>query len=158
MRIATSWHRSIKWALLGGLVVALAAPGAAAADTLTVTSSADSGLGSLRQAIAEAADGDTIAVGARHIVLTSGDLYVPQGKALTITGAGARETSISGNHTSGILETDAPLTLRGLTLRDGNDGQGAGVDTMGPLTLIDTAFIGNTAGYGGGACSPSKAG
>lgn len=42
---------------LGALFVA---PGSVRADTWTVTSTADSGPGTLRQALASAADGDTI--------------------------------------------------------------------------------------------------
>lgn len=136
----------------------LAAPATARAGTLTVTSSADDGAGSLRQAVADAGSGDTIDVGARDIVLTSGELDIDSGKALTIIGAGARATSVSGNHASRILDTNAPLTLSGLTLRDGKDIIGGAIETGGPLTLTEVALRDNDAsGNRGGAVDASGA-
>lgn len=138
-------RRTIICTALGLLGLALAMPGAASADTWTVTTSADGGPGSLRQLIAAAADGDTILVGARDIVLTAGELSMPGAKPLTIVGAGARATSISGNHATRIFDTTAPLTLRGMTLRDGQvSGDGGAIWTNSPLTLTDMAFVGNT--------------
>jgi hypothetical protein len=138
-------RRTIICTAVGLLVIPLATPGAAAADTPEVTTSADSGPGSLRQLIADAAYGDTILIGSRDIALTSGKLSVSPGKALTIAGAGARSTSISGSRAYRIIETDAALTLRDLTLRDGKVFyDGGAVWTTGPLTLIDTALVDNT--------------
>jgi hypothetical protein len=60
------------------------------AATLTVTSTADSGAGSLRQALADAIDGDTIefapALNAQTITLTSAELVID--KNITITAPG----------------------------------------------------------------------
>src|SRR5689334_1283501 len=65
-------------------------------STITVTSAADSGGGSLRDAIASANPGDTIefasAINGTPIVLTSGQLTISQ--SLTITGNGAANTII----------------------------------------------------------------
>ena len=63
----------------------LTAPAVAA--TLTVTTTADAGPGSLRDAIAAAASGDTIDVPAGTYVLTSGPLRIAAG--VTVAGAGA---------------------------------------------------------------------
>ena len=71
----------------------------ASAATITVTNGADSGAGSLRAAIAVASPGDTIVMPALSVSLTSGQLEI--NKSLTIAGAGARSTSISGTHQRG---------------------------------------------------------
>src|SRR4051812_21695255 len=75
--------------------------GAELADgrTITVQSDGDHGPGSLRAALAVAADGDTISIKAKlTILLTSGELVV--GKNLTIRGPGADGPTINGNGTS----------------------------------------------------------
>src|SRR5262249_45317985 len=101
--------------------------------TLTVTTNADSGAGSLRGAIAAAASGDTInfaadgLTGSQTITLTSGKL-VPTVN-LTITGAGAPPVSIV-SATSRVFDfplsspsTLTAVTLQGLTLNGtANDG------------------------------------
>src|SRR5690242_7446582 len=65
--------------------------GRALPSTLTVTSPLDSGPGSLRQAIIDARDGDTIAfddaLSGQAIVLTGGELVVDED--LTIVGLGS---------------------------------------------------------------------
>ena len=73
-----------------GLAVPLARPPASRAATLVVTSTADSGPGTLRDAINSAAPGDTItfSLPANSVItLTSGQLQID--KNLTINGPGA---------------------------------------------------------------------
>jgi len=138
-------------------------------NTITVTSAADSGAGSLRAAIAQAQAGDTIEFDARlanqTITLTSGQLEVD--KDLIINGAKAPGITISGNNTSRVffVQGDPPwepleVTLKNLTIADGKttekgeDGAGAGVWTFSStkLTLENTTFKNNHAnGEGGGA-------
>src|SRR5438876_8223193 len=66
------------------------------AATITVTSTADSGAGSLRAALASASDGDTIDFSVTGtITLTSGELLV--GKSVTISGPGAANLAVNGN-------------------------------------------------------------
>ena len=67
-----------------------------------VTSSADSGAGSLRDAIANAVSGETIkfANSVHAITLTSGDLAIS--KNLDIEGPGADKLTISGNNASSL--------------------------------------------------------
>src|SRR5262245_16504848 len=64
-------------------------------STVTVTSAADRGLGTLRQAIASAKSGDTIqfspSLSGQAITLTSGELVI--NKSLNIQGPGASNLS-----------------------------------------------------------------
>src|ERR1044071_2525667 len=64
--------------------------------TLTVTTTADSGAGSLRDAIAAASNGDTIqfaaALNGQSVVLTSAELLI--NKNLTISGPGAGQLTV----------------------------------------------------------------
>jgi hypothetical protein len=60
------------------------------AGTITVTNTNDSGLGSLRQALADANDGDTIDFSVTGTIsLTTGELLVD--KSVTISGPGAQQ-------------------------------------------------------------------
>jgi hypothetical protein len=127
--------------------------------TRTVTSTADAGPGSLRQAIADAAPGDTIGFSLAGcpctITLTTGELVIS--KDLTIQGPGADLLSVSGNNASRVFsQTDATVTISGLTITGGNgvgnNGGGGGVLSIGgTLTLNDSVVTGNSvAGAGGG--------
>jgi hypothetical protein len=130
---------------------------------ITVMSTADSGLGSLREAIALAQAGDTIqfdpALANQTITLTSGQLTV--NKNLTIDGAGAAGLSISGNNTSRVFDVVSnSFTLRNLAIANGKttgvgeDSAGAGIRTASGTSLIveNSLFQNNSAnGTGGGA-------
>src|SRR5215472_846437 len=74
-------------------------------STLTVLSSADSGDGSLRAAIAAAQSGDQIVfdpgLRGQTITLTSGELAIS--KDLDIEGLGADQLTVSGHHASRIF-------------------------------------------------------
>jgi len=136
--------------------------------TLTVTTNADSGAGSLRAAVDQAnttpgADTITIAVGLSAITLTSGQLDITG--ALTIAGPAAGQT-IDGNQNGrifGVTAANANLTLENLTLtnarttagRIANDcssssGQGGAVCALGELTLTNSTVADNTAAATGG--------
>src|SRR6266516_7647330 len=66
------------------------------ANVITVTNTNDSGPGSLRQALADANDGDTINFAVTGTIgLTSGELLVD--KAITISGPGAENFAVNGN-------------------------------------------------------------
>lgn len=135
---------------------------------LTVTSNADSGAGSIREAIAIAQPGDTIQFDAslanQTITLTTGQLEID--KDLIIDGANAPGLIVSGNNTYRVINvtndsvypTDS--TLRNLTIANGKtngvgeDGAGAGIRTRGgnTLTVENCEFKNNHAnGEGGGA-------
>src|SRR6185295_2809083 len=87
--------RTFYFVIIGVLLRCVFAMHADAA-TITVTNTNDSGPGSLRQALRDAHDGDTINFAVRGtITLTSGGL--PVTKNLAIVGPGAKQLSIDGN-------------------------------------------------------------
>lgn len=134
------------------LIGAVCLPGGAnstPAPKVVVKNTHDSGPGSLREAVTNAVDGETIEVPAGHYRLTSGELSTDL--SLHIVGAGARKTIIDGTRTSRIIEdttTTSTLYLSNLAVENGNShgGDGGGVDTAGALTLVRVAVTGNRAG------------
>ena len=123
-------------------------------STLTVTSSADDGDGTLRAQVAAAASGDTIvfdsALNGQTITLTSGPI-AETGKDLTIDGPGSDMIAVSGNDASGIFgfsRSFAPgaptitVSVSGLTLRDGNAPfQGGAIDSNGASLVINDVIF-----------------
>lgn len=103
-------------------------PGGASGTTVPkvlVKNSHDSGPGSLREAVTNAVDGETIDLPVGHYRLTSGELST--GLSLRIVGAGASKTLIDGTGTSRILEdtsTTSTLYLSDLTVENGNSHGG----------------------------------
>src|SRR5438067_2764441 len=97
------------------------------ANVITVTNTNDSGPGSLRQALADVNDGDTINFAVTGTIgLTSGELLV--NKAITISGPGAENLAVNGNAKSGVFHvTGGNVTISGLTIINGNaSGKGVG--------------------------------
>src|SRR5258708_6855039 len=91
--------------------------------TISVTNTNDSGPGSLRQALADANDGDTIIFAVSGtITLTSGGL--PITKNLTISGPGADQLSIDGNQALLVLGIfpDKTAAISALTVRNAQVG------------------------------------
>jgi hypothetical protein len=110
-----------------------------------VTSSADSGPGTLRDAIAGAVSGETIefARNVHAITLTSGELAISTN--LDIEGPGANKLTISGNNNSRVFDISGPsiVTIAGLTVANGK--------SEGTIAeLANGAPGGYTAGGGGG--------
>jgi hypothetical protein len=115
----------------------------------------DSGAGSLRQAIALAAPGETIMFGAGvagTIALTSGELAF--GKSLTIVGPTAAGVTISGNQVSRVFRIyGGVVNLANLTIANGNTASyGAGFFNAPGATLIlnNCTVSGNTSADSGG--------
>lgn len=145
------------------LTIVLASAAGAGAASFTVSNTADSGPGSLRQAVLDAnanPGADTITFGVTGtITLTSGDLVATD--HLTIDGPGAASLTVSGNNTSRVLRVNPGVTLNveDLTIADGfatgpdEAGNGGGIlNFFGTLTVTNTTFSGNTAdGISGGA-------
>jgi hypothetical protein len=151
------------------LVILLAVSKIALGATLTVTTTADSGPGSLRQAIIDASVGDTItfnlAALPATISLTSGDLGI--GTSLTITGPGASSLTIDATNNVSkdrvfSIKSGVTVSISGLTITHGQGGgtsvgstsnNGGGIYNAGDLSLSDCVVSNNSApgsGIGGG--------
>ena len=140
------------------------------AATITVMNINDSGSGSLRQAIADAASGDTIHFAGNvtgTIVLTSGELAID--KSLTIQGPGTNVLTVSGNNISRVFNIaagDFNVTFSGLTIANGRAvsnliaiGGGIYNKSTGTLNILNSKLTGNSAiGTGGGEGSGSWGG
>jgi hypothetical protein len=124
------------------------------ATTFTVTTTADAGRGSLRDALAQARAGDTIAIGAQGtIALTSGPLYIRQN--VTIAGPGPEILAISAGHAFRVFVVGdlgaVTAAISGVTIRDGNGDYGGGIVNGGTLTLTGVTLSANAAVFAGGA-------
>jgi len=134
------------------LACALTIP--AHATTILVSNTNDNGPGSLRQALVDANDGDTIdATGISGVItLTTGELLVD--KSVTIEGAGADLLAIDGNATSHVFQIDSGETvaISGLTIRNGQGNFGGGIlnGAGATLTITKSTLTGNTGAFGGG--------
>src|SRR5205085_10668596 len=126
-----------------------------------VTSTADSGAGSLRQIILDSCDGATITfdtAGAfstpQTITLTTGELAIT--KNLTIVGPGtaANAVTISGNNASRVFNVNtvnAPSIVR-LTISGGQTADlGGGILNDGTPTIVSSTLTDSNASSDGGA-------
>jgi predicted outer membrane repeat protein len=167
------------------ILAALVVPGlpgvptgqAAPVAVITVTNLNSSGAGSLRQAIADAASGDTIDFSVTGTILLAdlGELIID--KNLIIDGPGAANLTIRpAVGPFRVFRIDSgTVTISGLTISHGStsDGggiynhgtltvsncilsnnsatdEGGGIYNDGTLTVTNSTFTGNTAGDGGG--------
>ncbi len=146
----------VRHALAVSLLV-LAVLGAAMpswATTYTVTSTADSGTGSLRGALGMAANGDTINFSLTYpatITLTSAPLTI--GTNVTISGPGAANLFISGGGAFAVFyATGVTASISGVTIENGfNASDGGGIySDGGTLTVTNSTFSSNTASLNGG--------
>src|SRR6266700_39564 len=158
--------------LIALLCAAIASLQGVHAATITVINTNDSGPGSLRGALASAVDGDTIDFSITTpatITLTSGQLLV--NKSVTITGPGADQLSLNGNHVSRVFQivfqlgSSKTVTISGLTITNGNvsgavpDNSGAGIYTdgtdvgSGTVTINNSTVSGNSPLASGGGIS-----
>ena len=159
----TSRRSLLRGALVAGVLLGfVCAPRPARAATLIVVSNADSGSGTLRDAIVNSSADDTIlfdeAQVVSPIVLTSGELVIDHN--LTITGPTGTSLTISGNNTSRIFDIQSgTVSLSYLTISDGIDADGvdpsesidgAGIYNGGTLSLSNSTVAGNNARYFGG--------
>jgi hypothetical protein len=112
----------------------LLVPAATAQAAITVSNSNDSGSGSLRQAISDAAPGETILVPAGTYTLSSDELTIE--KSLTIAGHGAADTTVSSGGPFRVFDVSGPgnsVTISGITIRNGHEGAPGGVAEGGGL-------------------------
>lgn len=148
-RVATGFAAALLCAL------AAAAHATAATAAITVSNTNDSGPGSLRQAIADAAPAESIVVPAGIYTLTSGELLIAN--SLTITGSGPADTIIQAGDQSRVFHTTGPasdITIAGVTISDGEThpapgaqlAQGGGVyNNEATLTLAHDVIKDNIA-------------
>lgn len=121
------------------------------AAAITVSNLNDSGAGSLREAITDAASGDTIGFTVSGtIVLTSGELEI--NKDLNIAGPGRTSIAVSGSGSSRVFRIDSgAVTISGITISDGSaDTRGGGLWNSGTAELDDVTVSNNRATGGGG--------
>ena len=116
------------------------------ADIITVTNTNDSGPGPLRQALADANDGDIIGFAVTGTIgLTSGELLV--NKSITISGPGANNLAVNGNAKSPVfhIASGQTVTISGLTITNGHasDSGGGIYNDHAVLTLNDCTISDN---------------
>jgi hypothetical protein len=137
-------HRTFYFVIFGVLLRYVFAMHADAA-TITVTNTNDSGPGSLRQALRDAHDGDTINLAlSGAITLSSGGL--PINKNIAISGPGANQLSIDGNEALLVLGIfpDKTAAISGLTIRNAQAGiwNDRGMLTLSNCTVSGTSQVG----------------
>ena len=148
--------------LVGLPVLGLGVPSAAAgtsctAGPLTVTTTADTGTGSLRVAFGnlDPTAGGTICIDTTlvttPILLTSTTVSYSGSGPVTIDGNGA---TVEGNNTFLLMfdGSSALLTINGLELTDGSTGTNGGgaILAQGSVTLTGSTITNNSAALGGG--------
>ncbi len=125
-----------------------------------VTTNADSGAGSLRQAVIDACPNSTITFAGSvtsPILLSSGQITID--KNLTIQGPGANLLTISGNNAVrifliGNVTPSINVTLSGLTLANGRvatamaSGGAIYNNSTGTLAITDSKLTGNSVSHG----------
>ncbi len=130
---------------------------------ITVTSTADSGAGSLRAAVTAAQSGDTVQFAAslsNQTISLNSRIEIPPGKNLTIDGTGSANLKLSGKNANQILfvnsnvDFNTNVTIKNLAFENGytaNQGGAILVENKGSLTLDGVKFNNNVADNGGGA-------
>lgn len=149
-------YRKLARAALASLVMFCGAAGAA---TLTVTNTADSGAGSLRNALASAAAGDIVvfAPGVTGAIALASTLTIAQ--PVTIQGPGAALLALDGQSTVGVIDVTAgSLALSGVTIVHGKSATlGGGIHNAGTLNVSNAVFDANVAPNGGAIANISGA-
>ena len=151
--------------VLRSLPLMIASAMSVTAATFTVTTTADSGAGSLRQAVLDAnasTDADTIVFdsavfGSPQIITVATELRISANAntvdTLTIIGPGAELLTISGNGTSRIFVTGVnandTTSISGMTLTKGGGNNGGALSNGGITTLTNMLFLENVTNSGG---------
>lgn len=124
------------------------------AALIQVSNTADTGVGSLRNAIinANTATGtNTIAINTSGTIMLATPLPA-LGFNLTVTGPGAGQLTIQGSASPApVLTITGTVQISGVTIRGGNNASGNGggiLVSSGSLTLIDSVITANTAQQG----------
>jgi hypothetical protein len=116
--------------------------------SLVVTTLADSGPGSLREALSLIADGGTIsfdpALAGGTLTLTSGQLAID--RSVTVDASAAAPVTISGGDVSRVVQVDpgAVVSMNDVVIRDGAGApQGGGILNSGTLNLTRVVVTDN---------------
>jgi hypothetical protein len=125
------------------------------ANPQSVTSTADGGAGSLREAVQYSCDGGTIlfSLGWGSTIALSSPITIAHD--VTITGPGSSWVTVSGGSTTRIFDVGngSSVSISGLQLDDGWVSGGTGgairVDGASSLTVTSCTFVGNQAAEGG---------
>src|SRR5947208_4724826 len=135
------------------------------AATITVTNNRDSGAGSLRQALADAHNEDSInfdsSLKGQTITLTSGELVV--NKIVSINGPGPNNLAVDANHASRVFHVSegASAGISGLSIVNGSASglYGGGIyNDHSTLSVINCTLRDNSAASGGGIGNESYQG
>ena len=155
VRNLKAWAALLMAALAASVLMAVVLAAPAQAAPFSVTNTADSGEGSLRQAISDAnanAGEDTIAfdpsLSGQTITLAS-QLTITDSAGLTIDG-GSADITVSGNNAVRVFDvrSGAKLTLNNLTVANGRGAGGGGIyNNAGTVAVTNSTLSGNSAPY-----------
>jgi len=120
---------------------------------VTVTSNADSGNGSLRQAVDDACDGGMIVFDsslADDTISLSSEIAINQ--TMTITNGNAPYLIISGSGADRVfnIQASAVVTISSVNISDGSVTNGGGIYNAGTLTLNNVTLSDNVVSTNGG--------
>lgn len=138
------FQKAITILILSALLLATMPVQPAYAATITVTNNNDSGAGSLRQAIADAASGDIITFNGDYtITLTSDMLDID--KTLTIDGSGHTITIDGADSFLAIfIFPGQTVSLNNLTVTNGYSAVAGGIYNLGTLTISNSTVSDNS--------------
>lgn len=150
-------------ALLIAAVVLVVLPAAATAKPFPVSSTADTGAGSLRAAI-EAAntnpEADTIPINATGSIEL--ETALPSlSDDVEVLGPGPGQLTVrrkSGSFGIFSISNNVVVSISGLTISNGLASFGAGINSLGPLTLDRVTVSGNEAVASGGTIAVAQGG
>jgi Right handed beta helix region len=126
-----------------------AAKGSSApSNIIVVTNTNDSGAGSLRQALADANNGDTINFAVTGTITVGSELVI--GKNVTIAGPGANQLTIDAESFFGIppvfhVVSGKTVTISGLTIT----GHGGGILNDEAILTVSNCVVSGTSPYAG---------
>ncbi len=161
------WKHRLRLALALCVVLGvwlLMQPSPAHAEEIVVTSTLDSGAGTLRQAIADAASGDTIVFSDSMSIYLDSELSIAKtltvdGGVYTVTVSGDSGNDGSRNVRAFNIGVGSVVTLMHLTITDCYPypgDRGSGIYNTGTLTVLGCNISDNAASYGGAAINNAQ--